>query len=229
MPLRRPSLRPAAPALALAALGATALAGCGGDSPTEGPTPDSATFAIVPAGGSTVVPGLEGKQFSAAPGDSLRLATQLRRNGSTSTPTAVTWRSTDAAVAEVTPDGLLRARALGSASVIAGADGLADTLRVVVSTCGIVRAVDLPVGGVQAFGAGQGTDLCIAAGTTAAEYVLIPFFAADSGIRRLNLTVTASPGAAAADAALADAGVTAGAADAAPADSPRAALGAALA
>jgi hypothetical protein len=187
---------------AQAALGAAALAAlaaCGGDSPTEpgngGTT--TRTLAIVPT--SSAVPGLEGKQFSAAPGDTVRLSGQIR-TGSSSRTATISWRSTDATVAEVSADGLVRARAVGSASVIASADNLADTLRVVVSTCGTTSAVSLGVGQVQTFGAAQGTDLCIVSGSAAAEYVLIPYYATDSASRTLSLAVTASGiGAVAAD------------------------------
>jgi hypothetical protein len=187
---RARSAQPQRAALAAAAL--AALAACGGDSPTEpgnGGT-SSPTLAIVPT--SSSAPGLEGKQFSAAPGDTIRLSGQIRRGSSTSTPGSVSWRSTDAAVAEVSADGLVRARAVGAASVIASADNLADTLRVVVSTCGTTRALALRVGQVQAFDGAQGTDLCIVSGSASEEYVLIPYYATDSATRSVSLAVTAS-------------------------------------
>ncbi|MGZ8470405.1 MAG: Ig-like domain-containing protein [Gemmatirosa sp.] len=182
---------------ALAAAALAALAACGSDSPVEpgnggGTTP---TLAIIPAAGSA--PGLEGKQFSAAPGDTIRLSGRL--SGATSTP-SINWRSTDPAVAEVTADGLVRARAIGSASVIGSVESLADTLRVVVSNCGTTRALALAVGQVQAFDGTQGTDLCIVSGSASEEYVLIPYYATDSASRSLSVAVTASGiGATAAD------------------------------
>lgn len=197
----RPSSRTGAPrvrrARPLAQIGtlATLLATLGAcsDSPTEpgGSSASTTTFAIVPAPSSSAAPGLEGKQFSAAPGDTIRLSGQVRSGSATSTP-VVSWRSSDAAVAEVSADGLLRARAIGTASVIATADRFADTLRVVVSNCGTARPLDLTLGQVLAFDAAQGMDLCVVSGGASQEYVLIPYYATDSASRSVGFAVTAS-------------------------------------
>lgn len=195
----RPSSSPRAPfrlrarlVLAAAGLGTLGGAAACSDTPSEpGGGSPTTTFTIVPAPSSSAAPGLEGKQFSAAPGDTVRLSGQVRVGGSTTTPT-IGWRSTDAAVAEVSADGLVRARAVGAASIIATADQLADTLRVVVSTCGTTRALDLALGQVLAFDGTQGTDLCVVAGSAAQEYVLIPYYATDSASRQVSFAVTAS-------------------------------------
>ncbi|GLC25022.1 hypothetical protein rosag_15350 [Roseisolibacter agri] len=176
---------------AAAGLGLPVLGACG-DSPSEpGTGSPTTTFSIIPAPSSSAAPGLEGKQFSAAPGDTVRLSGQVKAGSSTSTPT-ISWRSTDAAVAEVSTDGLVRAKAIGTASIIATATQLADTLRVVVSTCGTTRALDLALGQVLAFDGTQGTDLCVVAGSAGQEYVLIPHYATDSASRRVSFAVTAS-------------------------------------
>ena len=187
----RAALRLLAPAGAWA--GALALAACGGgDGPTGNAPAVTQTLSIVPAPSSTTLPGLEGKQLSVAPGDTVRLSGQLTDSrGGTTMPT-LSWRSSDAGVAEVDATGLLRARIAGTASIIATADRHADTLRVVVSNCGSARAVDLKVGQVQAFDAGQGMDLCVIGGAATQEYALIPFYATDSASRRVTVAVTAN-------------------------------------
>jgi hypothetical protein len=182
----RPTRPRVAPLLVLA------LAACAGDPPTGTGVDTGPTLDIIPAATSGTAPGLDGKQFSAAPGDTIRMSAQLRAaNGTTTSPT-LAWRSTDAAVAEVDVGGLVRARANGTANVIATSGGFADTLRVVVSACGSVRPIELAVGQVQAYETGQGMDLCVLAGTSAQEFAVIPYYAADSATRTVSLTMRAS-------------------------------------
>jgi hypothetical protein len=171
----------------------TALAACGRDAATG---PDSSapapSLAIVPDAASVGVPGYDSTQFSAAPGDTIRLSGVIRSGTGTSSRATVSWRSTDPAIAAVDGQGLLRAVANGSASIIGTADRFVDTLRVVVSACGPVRPVELAVGQVQAFATGEGLDLCVLPGSATQEFALIPYYATDSASRSVSLAVTAS-------------------------------------
>jgi hypothetical protein len=150
------------------------------------------SLAIVPDAGSVAVPGYDSTQFSAAPGDTIRLSGVIRSGTGTSSRATVSWRSTDPAIAAVDGQGLLRAVANGTASIIGTADRFADTLRVVVSACGPVRPVELAVGQVQAYATGEGMDLCVLPGSATQEFALIPYYAADSASRSVSLAVTAS-------------------------------------
>jgi hypothetical protein len=176
MPLRSVPARGAArPFLALAAL-TVALAACG-DAPTGGaPGADPATLSIVltASAGSATSATLDDRHLALAPGDSARLTATLRdARGGARTPSGLAWTVVDRAVADVDAGGLLRAKGTGSTVVIASAGQAADTVHLVVSTCGSATAVALEVGQVRTLAAGQGGDLCVV-GAAGAEYALVP-------------------------------------------------------
>ena len=181
MPVRSvPARVVARPHTALALLVATlpALAACG-DGPTGGPG-DPATLSIALATAGTTTPTLADGQLALAPGDTARLAATLRDGrGAIVTPSGLTWSVANRSVAEVDGSGLVRAVGAGATEVVASAAQDADTVHVVVSTCGTATAVDLKVGQVRTLAAGQGSDLCIV-GAAGAEYALIPVSAAQA-------------------------------------------------
>jgi hypothetical protein len=88
--------------------------GGGGDSGTATAPPPSAALRLV------IAPGLA---RDLAVGDTLRLTAHVAR-GETMLTRPVTWQSEDERVVSVTPDGLARAIAPGSATVAASSDGI---------------------------------------------------------------------------------------------------------
>jgi hypothetical protein len=179
----------ARPFPALALLAFSALAACGDSGAPTGASAGSATLSIVLATAGTASPTLDGRQLSLAPGDSARLTVTLRdARGGTQTPTGLAWTVGDRAVAEVDASGLVRAKGAGSTDVVASAGQAADTVRLVVSSCGTATVLDLKVGQVRALAAGQGGDLCIVGGAAGAEYAVIPVAGSQGAAVALDVT-----------------------------------------
>ncbi|HEX5521173.1 MAG TPA: Ig-like domain-containing protein [Longimicrobiaceae bacterium] len=103
---------------------------------------------------------------------------------------AITWTSTNTAVATVTPAGLVTGAGAGDARVVAEADGRADTVAVhvvaPVAACTDAQTpLTLDVGEVRTFSGAQAAGLCVGGGASGAEYAYIPFNASDARITTL--------------------------------------------
>jgi hypothetical protein len=168
MSLRNPMKRYLAPIL-LVAVGAC----------SDGPTaaPEASSVQIQVQGAATAEQFIEvGKSVQ------LNAVVQMTRG---SEPSPVSWRSTVSGVASVDPAGIVTGVSPGVAQVIATADRVADTVRVVVTlppvaevTCGPDEPrLNLQVGQVHQARANAASLLCFPGAAGGAEYMVIPLFA----------------------------------------------------
>ena len=122
-------------------------------------------------------------------GDSLQLAAQVYDpTGNEVAATGIDWRSTDSTVASVSGTGSVLGRAVGSALVIADADGHQDTARINVAlpVAGDVacaagdEGLSLAVGQLFTTSGSGANSICFQTGSETREYTLVPFNASES-------------------------------------------------
>jgi hypothetical protein len=115
----------------------------------------------------------------------LTAVVQMARGG---TQSAVSWRTTVPAIASVDNSGIVTGVSPGVAFVIATADRVADTVRIIVTqpppadvTCGPEQpTLNLAVGQVHQARANEVSLLCFPGTAAGAEYMMIPYFASTS-------------------------------------------------
>lgn len=127
-------------------------------------------------------------------GETLQLDAAARGGaGQPLTGRSTTWSSSDTTVATVSASGLVSARAVGNALIVARVESRADTLRLrVVGAAAVACApgqtgVELQVGEARALDVSQGGVVCVGGSTSGAEYLLVPFHASSTLEARLRL------------------------------------------
>ncbi len=146
---------------------------------TDGPTapPEASSIQIQAQGTATTEQFIEvGKSVQ------LTAVVQMSRSGE---PSPVSWRSTAPNIASVDAGGIVTGVSPGMAHVIATADRVADTVRVVVTQPPVAEVacgpddprLNLGVGQVHQVRANQSPLLCLPGTDSGAEYMLIPFHA----------------------------------------------------
>lgn len=147
---------------------------------SDGPTrPPEATAVQIEAGGAPATDQI------IQVGQSAQLTAVVEMNRATGEPSPVAWHSTIPSVAEVDTNGIVTGVSPGSAMVIATADRVADTVRVIVTLpppAEVACADDDPrlnlaVGGVHQAAANEASLLCLPGTQSGAEYMVIPYFA----------------------------------------------------
>lgn len=135
-----------------ALLSSASLMTCGGDSggPTNPPAPVATTVSVTPAI-NTVGPG-QSVQFAAVVRDA---------TGATMAGAAVTWRTSDAAVATVTSGGLATGIGTGAATITATSGSAAGTAQITVQLANLTVARDTTLSGTLVV-----DDFILAAGAT---------------------------------------------------------------
>jgi hypothetical protein len=133
-------------------------------------------------------------------GQTVQLQATLRNGaGNPLVGAAVTWTSSDHAVAQVTSGGQVTAVAAGSAKVVAASGLLADTVRIEVlgaalgADCGPgSQSVSLAVGQTRTLDATSAATVCVGGHDAGAEYAVIPFHGSSVASAQASFEVTAS-------------------------------------
>jgi hypothetical protein len=156
-----------------------AIAAC-----SDGPTtpPEASSVQIQADGAPTAEQMLE-------VGKSVQLTAVVEMNRASGEPTPVSWRSTVQSVASVDQNGIVTGVSAGVSLVIASADRVADTVRVVVSHPPVAEVicdpddprVQLSVGEVRQVRANELPLFCFPGGDGGAEFAMIPLFASSTG------------------------------------------------
>ena len=104
-------------------------------------------------------------------------ANTLDGNGKPLTGRQVVWSSSNASRATVSSTGLVTGVASGPLAITATSEGKAGIAQISVgqSNCSASAALQLAVGQIHGLTAAEKVSLCLGGGTTASEYVLIPF------------------------------------------------------
>jgi hypothetical protein len=120
-------------------------------------------------------------------GETVQLTTDLKdRDGNALTGRTVTWQSSLPSVATVSDAGLVTAVAAGETIVTASAEGVSDSVLIIVQapppelTCENDPGLSLAVGEAHTATAQGSPVFCIAGGSLGSEYVLVPFNAAEA-------------------------------------------------
>ena len=173
----------AAVAFALAACSGGSNSSGGGGGGTTAPTPVasvniSAANASINVGQTTTL-----------------TASTLSASGAALTGRVVSWATSAGTVATVSDAGLVTGVSAGTATITASSEGKSGSTVVTVinpnSACNGVTPISMNVGDVRVLSATERASLCVVAGTTGAEYVLIPFVA-DTFATRRSITVNAT-------------------------------------
>jgi hypothetical protein len=170
----------AAVAFALAACSGGSNSGGGG---TTGPTPVASVN--VAAGVASINVGQT----------TTLTASTLSAAGTALTGRVVSWATSASTVAIVSTTGVVTGVSAGSATITAVSEGKAGSTIITVinpnSACNGVTPISMNVGDVRVLSATERTNLCVAAGASGSEYVLIPFVS-DSFPTRHSVTVTST-------------------------------------
>jgi len=104
-------------------------------------------------------------------------AITLDGNGNPLTGRQVTWVSSNDLRATVSANGLVTGVATGPVRITATSEGKSGTSQISVGqpNCSSAAALQLAVGEIHAMTAAEKVSLCLGGGTSASEYVLIPF------------------------------------------------------
>jgi hypothetical protein len=170
----------AAVAFAFAACSGGSNSGGGG---TTGPTPVASVTVAAGVGSINV-------------GQTTTLtATTLSAAGTALSGRVVSWATSASTVASVSATGLVTGVAAGTATLTAVSEGKSGSTLITVinpnSACNSVTPISMSVGDVRVLSATERTNLCVAAGASGSEYVLIPFVS-DTFPARRSVTVTST-------------------------------------
>ena len=104
-------------------------------------------------------------------------ANTLDGNGNPLTGRQVVWATSNGLRATVSSTGLVTGVAAGPVTIMATSEGKAGTSQISVgqASCTGAAALQLAVGEIHALTAAEKVSLCLGGGTSASEYVLIPF------------------------------------------------------
>jgi hypothetical protein len=181
-------------AAGLAALTLAALCAACSDRAPVGPDPADNVLRILFASHSF-------EEQTIAVGATLQLNAQiLDSSGNEVSASPADWRTTDTTVVSVSSAGLVEGRAVGTALVIASADGHADTARVNVAlpvsealTCADGdEGLSLQPGQVYTTTGDKATTLCIQTGAQDGEYALVAFNASETAGASMPVSLTAT-------------------------------------
>jgi hypothetical protein len=181
-------MRPHSASRVLLTVAALALAACSGGSNSNG----GGTTGPTPVASVTVSAG----NASVNVGQSTTLtASTLSATGTALTGRVVTWATSAASVATVSAAGLVSGVSAGTAMITAVSEGKAGSTVITVinpnSACNGVTPLSMNVGDVRVLSATERANLCVAAGASGSEYVLIPFVSDNDSTRR-SVTVNST-------------------------------------
>ena len=122
------------------------------------------------------------------------VATARDASGNVLSGRVVSWGTSDFTRATVSSAGLVTTVAAGAATVTATSESRSGTSQITVansqSSCNSTTALQLAVGAIQALTPAEMALLCLGGGTSASEYVLIPFNSTNVAASTIQLRIT---------------------------------------
>ncbi len=121
-------------------------------------------------------------------------ATTLDANGNALSGRVVSWATSDFTKGTVSSTGLVTAIAAGTTTITATSESRSGASQITVansqSSCNSTTALQLAVGATRALTPAEMAMLCLGGGTSASEYVLIPFNSTNVAASMIQLQIT---------------------------------------